>query len=63
MKIMCIGDCITYGNGLLDLSDRWTDIVDVQNTNLRRADFAIQKRISAVLRLIRADQKYGWTPV
>ena len=27
MKIMCMGDSITYGNGLLDLSDRWTDIV------------------------------------
>ena len=27
MKIMCMGDSITYGNGLLDLSDRWSDIV------------------------------------
>lgn len=27
MKIMCMGDSITYGNGLADLSDRWSDIV------------------------------------
>ena len=27
MKIMCMGDSITYGNGLTDLSDRWSDIV------------------------------------
>ena len=27
MKIMCMGDSITYGNGLTDLSDRWSDLV------------------------------------
>lgn len=27
MKIMCMGDSITYGNGLLELSDRWSDLV------------------------------------
>ena len=27
MKIMCMGDSITYGNGLAELSDRWSDIV------------------------------------
>ena len=27
MKIMCMGDSITYGNGLTNLSDRWSDIV------------------------------------
>lgn len=27
MKIMCMGDSITYGNGLIELSDRWSDIV------------------------------------
>lgn len=27
MKIMCMGDSITHGNGLSDLSQRWSDIV------------------------------------
>lgn len=27
MKIMCMGDSITYGTGLLNLEDRWSDIV------------------------------------
>ena len=27
MKMMCMGDSITYGNGLANLSDRWSDIV------------------------------------
>lgn len=27
MKIMCMGDSITYGTGLSDLSQRWSDIV------------------------------------
>lgn len=27
MKIMCMGDSITYGTGLLDLSQRWSDLV------------------------------------
>ena len=28
MKIMCMGDSITYGTGLMDLSMRWSDIVE-----------------------------------
>ena len=27
MKIICMGDSITYGHGLSDLSQRWTDLV------------------------------------
>ena len=26
MKIMCMGDSITHGNGLTDLSCRWSDL-------------------------------------
>ena len=27
MKIICMGDSITYGHGLSHLSQRWTDLV------------------------------------
>ena len=27
MKILCMGDSITYGHGLTDLSQRWSDRV------------------------------------
>ena len=27
MKICCMGDSITYGHGLEDISCRWTDLV------------------------------------
>ena len=30
MKIICMGDSITYGHGLSDLSQRWSDLVSTR---------------------------------
>lgn len=34
MKIICMGDSITYGYGLADLSQRWTDIVSARTGHI-----------------------------